>query len=66
MHPASAETSCGFGAEGGVSGTAKMAALSTAPHADFFRGGTNQFIRQERLKRLRKNAVHTSSIEFGG
>lgn len=38
MHPASAETSCGFGAEGGVSGTATIVALSAAADGDFFRG----------------------------
>ena len=38
MHPASAETSFGFGAAGGVSVTATMVALSAAADGDFFRG----------------------------
>jgi len=45
MHPASAETSFGFGAEGGASGTATMVALSAAADGDFFRGD-NQLVYQ--------------------
>src|SRR5579872_4985158 len=39
MQPASAATNFGFGAEGGVSGIAKVVALSAAEDGDFFREG---------------------------